>query len=104
MNKLACLLGALTLLSAAPAFAADVRVSAYIDGGAVEYRDYERPRHERHRHNHPRRHARHVRYYETHYVPGYWREPAAVYYRPAYVYDYGYDEAPRHHHDRHCHH
>jgi len=95
MNKLACLLSVVTLLSAAPAFAADVRVSAYIDAGAMEYRAYER-----HRHDHSRHHARHVRYYESYYAPAYWREPPVVYYRPAY----GYGDAPHHHHNRHCHH
>ena len=92
MNKLAPLLCAAALLGAAPAFAADVRVSAIIDGVTVGYTDYDyrpyrvyetRPAHRvyrRHNHHH-------------------WREPAVVYYEPAAY----YDSYPRYTHRHHGH-
>lgn len=106
MNKLAKILSAATLLIAAPSFAAEVRISAYVDGGTVVYREVDRHHYRPHHHGHGhrqgrhQRHVRHVHHYRTVYAPQYWHQPALVDYRPgrgdAYV-DSRY-------HDHDCHH
>lgn len=110
MNKLAALLSAATLLTAAPAFAGSVvSIHAHLDGLGLHYS--EPVRYSDHGHY---REVRHVEYRREYYPSSYYyAEPVIIVRDRHHGYrDHGHrgrghghrHHAMRHHHGRHCRH